>query len=422
VGEHMSLSQLQQEADRCWKKMNCWQAKKADKLNFSKSSAAGGVFLTGATGFLGAFLLQALLQQLPTAKVYCLIRAHNAVEAQQKLRSSLKKYLSSAEINYGRIVPVMGDLTKPLLGMSEEQFQLVAHSVGTIYHSGANVNMFYPYAALKSANVSGTLEVIRLAATGSSKILHYISTLDVLESLIKMGGDVFYEKDSIAQGDGIAGGYAQSKWIAEQLVQRAALGGLPVCIYRPGMVSGHSQQGDSNTNDVLCRFIKSLIQLQVAPDLAMRVDMTPVDYVSKAIARLSSSPKAIGKVFHVVNPQPIGLNDMVATLQARGYAIAQIDYSKWLHQLYTRPNELSALAAFTAQATPEEQQTCLELWLGGHYIFDCTHTKRRLKGELINCPPADSKLLNSYLDYFVQKGFIPEATAGPALFTAQLTY
>lgn len=407
LSEHMSLPQLQQEAADCWTAVNCWQR----QAIADRSTAPNGIFMTGATGFLGAFLLQALLQQSATAKIYCLIRAHNAVEAQQKLRTSLEKYLPPAEIAYDRIVPVMGDLTRPLLGMDEAQFQLIAQSVSAIYHSGANVNMFYPYTALKGANVGGTQSVIQLATTGRFKVLHHISTLDVFESLARMGTDVFYENDSIAQGDGISGGYAQSKWIAEKLVMKAAAKGLPVCLYRPGMVTGHSQQGDSNTNDVLCRFIKSLIQLQAAPDLAMRVDMTPVDYVSKAIARLSYQPEAIGKVFHIVNPQPIDLKELVATLQARGYAIAPTNYSDWLNQLYTQPNELSTLAAFTAKASPEEQQTCLELWLGGHYVFDCANTERGLKGELIKCPPADRQLLSTYLNYFVQKGFIPKAAA-----------
>ena len=400
-GEYMSLSQLQTEVE----------ASQGYPMRIASGcSAEKDIFMTGATGFLGAFLLQALLQKT-TSKIYCLIRASSLSEAQQKIRVVLGKYCSLTEIPYGRIVPVVGNLMQPDLGMEAGQFRAIAHSVGAIYHCGANVNMFYPYTALKSANVRGTQAVIKLAATGPIKVLHHVSTLDVLESLARMGRNTFYETDDIAQGEGISGGYAQSKWIAEQLVHQAAAQGLPVRIYRPGMVSGHSKQGQSNTNDVLCRFLKSLIQLQSAPNLVLNVDMTPVDYVSEAIAQLSLKPipTAGCKVFHILNPSPMALSKIVTTLRANGYDIKTTEERAWLKRLYSEPTALSALAAFTAEATEEEQHTCLELWLGGHYIFDCSNTLEKLKDQPVACPPADEKLLSTYLRYFCQKGFITTA-------------
>ncbi|MGC1306011.1 MAG: thioester reductase domain-containing protein [Phormidesmis sp.] len=407
--EHMSLPQMQAEVAAC--EVSRFQT------GGHGLSAHSDIFMTGATGFLGAFLLQALLQQT-SSKIYCLVRANNASEAQQKIRTVLGQYFSTAKIDYHRLVPVVGNLMRPNLGMEADQFEAIARSTGAIYHCGANVNMFYPYTALKSANVLGTQAVIRLATTGPLKVLHYISTLDVLESLARMGQDIFYEQDDIAQGEGISGGYAQSKWIAEQLVQQAAAKGLPVCIYRPGMVSGHSQTGQANTNDVLCRFIKSLIQLQAAPEVELNVDMTPVDYVSQAIAQLSLQPSLQPsspiyerpQVFHIVNAAPITLNEIITTLNASGYPINRLDESRWLNRLYTEPSALSELAAFTASATAEEQRTCLELWLGGHYIFDCANTTQGLAGHAIHCPPANGKLLGTYLNYFSQTGFIASSS------------
>lgn len=404
-GGYMSLQQMQAEVG----------ASQNDPIQIlSDRSTEKDIFMTGATGFLGNFLLQELLQQT-SSKVYCLVRASSLLEAQQKIFAALKKYCSSTEIPYHRIVPVVGNLMHPNLGMEAVQFRAIAHLVGSIYHCGANVNMFYPYTALKSVNVRGTREIIKLAATGPVKVLHHVSTLDVLESLARMGQDTFYENDNIAQGEGILGGYAQSKWIAEQLVYQASVQGLPVCIYRPGMVTGHSKQGQSNTNDVLCRFIKSLIQLQSAPELALSVDMTPVDYVSKAIARISLQSVSTAKcqVFHIVNPTSIALNEIVTTLAANGYDIKTIDEQTWLKRLCSEPTALSALAAFTASATEEEQRIYLELWLGGRYIFDCSSTTEQLENQEIACPPADKTLLSTYLRYFNQQGFIETTAALP---------
>lgn len=402
--EHMSIAQMEAES------INCWNDAALSPL-FEKSSKEkplrNHLFVTGATGFLGTSLLQALLAQTPAStKIYCLIRAHDAVDAQQKLQIAIAKYLHGAEISCDRLIPVVGDLSAPYLGIEKEQFAEIARSTQAIYHSGASVNMFYPYTALKSVNVSGTQEVIRLAATGPLKVLHHISTLDVFESLARTGADILYESDSPAQGEGISGGYAQSKWVAERIVRLAQAAGLPVCLYRPGMISGHSQTGYANTQDVLCRFIKTLVQMKAAPKLDLNIDMTPVDYVSRAIAQLSFQSEAVGQTFHIVNPQPLSLSQMVETLQSNHYEITTIQSDHWLKRWSSEPHALSALAAFTAEATPEEQRVCLELWLGGHYVFDCSSTIQCLKGQRVFCPPADSKLLSTYLSYFTKANFI----------------
>ncbi|MEO1394664.1 MAG: amino acid adenylation domain-containing protein [Cyanobacteria bacterium J06634_5] len=393
--EHMSIQQMSAEVE----------SYEDIRVQFNQPSAEEGIFLTGATGFLGAFLLKELLQQT-NSKIYCLIRAKDNSEAEQKIHRNLEKYFPSVSIPYHRVIPVLGNLMQKKLGLSETKFEEVAQAVGAIYHCGANVNMFYPYTALQSVNVRGTHEVIKLAVTGSPKVLHHMSTLDVLESLARTGTQTFYEDDDIAQGDGISGGYAQSKWIAEMLVKRAGRQGLPVCIYRPGMVTGHSKQGQSNTNDVLCRFLKSLIQLKRSPDLVMSIDMTPVDYVSKAIVQLSLQPSSTGKTFHVVNPKPMALSTLIDELENVGYPTTKIPYPEWLKALHLEPNAMSALAAFTVEASAEEQQTCLELWLGGNYIFDCQHTTQGLAAHSFSCPPADRELLRTYLSYFIQTGFV----------------
>lgn len=375
------------------------------------------ILLTGCTGFVGAFLLHELLRQTQ-AKVYCLVRVQHLSEVPQKIRITLERYFDSATAYLSRIIPVIGDLTQPKLGLTEQRFHALANSVDTIYHCGANVNLLYPYTALRNTNVGGTCEVLRLASFGKPKRLHYLSTLDVFESVARMGVRVFHEQDSIELGQGISGGYAQSKWIAEQLVKRAAERGLPVCIYRPGMVTGHSESGHSNTADMFCRFVKSIIQLQQAPDLDLMLDMTPVDYATRAIVQLSLQPEQLGQTFHLVNPNPIHLSQLVDVLRTRGYLIRQVPYLQWQATLKQEPNDLSPLAALLTDESENNQRTGLEMWLGGNDQFDCTNTYRGLQGYPTSCPPANPKLVNTYLDHFVESDFIkaaPAYSASPSL-------
>src|SRR5205823_4505156 len=155
----------------------------------------------------------------------------------------------------------------------------------------------YPYHALKAANVLGTQEVLRLATQDKIKPLHYISTLSVFSHKKAASGRPIRESDSLDDHrEHIHGGYAQSKWVAEKLVTTARSRGLPVVIYRPGRITGHSQSGMWRTDDVLCRMLKGCIQLGSIPgqDTAEMMEMTPVDYVSQAIVSLSRRKASFG--------------------------------------------------------------------------------------------------------------------------------
>ncbi|MGC1396002.1 MAG: thioester reductase domain-containing protein, partial [Coleofasciculaceae cyanobacterium] len=210
------------------------------------------IFLTGATGFLGAFLLQDLLQET-TATIYCLVRAANLEDAKQKLRKNLKLYLLPDLTLDKRVVIVLGDLGQPRFGLSEQQFSELATSVDLIYHNGAFVNLIYPYSALRSVNVLGTQEILKLASQIKVKPVHFISTLDVFQTPFYAGLKAILEDDDLTNVEGLADGYAQTKWVGEKLVMAANARGIPASIYRPGMITGHSQTGASQTNDLIGR-------------------------------------------------------------------------------------------------------------------------------------------------------------------------
>jgi len=154
------------------------------------------LFVTGATGFLGAFLLYELLQRT-RADVYCLVRATSLEEGQARIQNTLKRYLLWNESLNARIIPVLGDLRQPHLGMEPEQFFRLAEKIDIIYHCGAWVNMVYPYSVLKAANVVGTQEVLRLASQTKTKPVHFISTVDVLSSANHVGIRTVGEKEPI---------------------------------------------------------------------------------------------------------------------------------------------------------------------------------------------------------------------------------
>jgi amino acid adenylation domain-containing protein/thioester reductase-like protein len=360
----------------------------------------GAVFLTGATGFIGAFILYEILQQTK-ATVYCLIRAESKVQAYQRLRQTFQKYLPDVEFSYARIVPIIGDISRPLLGMPKAEFEQLAESIDVIYHSAANVNLLYPYAALKASNVIGTKSILKLATYTKAKPVHYISTLDVFESLAGTGVPMIYENDSIAQGNGIIGGYSQSKWIGERLIADAKAQGLPTCIYRPGMVTGHHKTGVSNPEDLMSRLLKTFIQLKSAPNLDLMIDMTPVDYISKAVVHLSLQPTSLDQAFHLVNPNPKGIDKLILEMNNIGYSIEKVKYEDWKTALNNESNSLSPLKNIVTE-TISGNLSRLEIWLSGSQIFDCSNTVKGLQGSEIYCPYIKSSVVKKYISHIFE--------------------
>jgi len=361
------------------------------------------LFLTGATGFLGAFLLQELLLQT-RADIYCLVRCANAESGQMRIQKNLESYGLWQEDFQSRIIPVGGDLSKYQLGLSAEQFQILAGKIDGIYHSAAWLNYVYPYSALKATNVLGTQEILRLASIMKLKPVHHVSTVAVFDSSA-YGGKAVTESDPLAHNAGMKLGYSQSKWVAEKLVAIARDRGIPVCIYRAPFISGHSQTGVWYTDDVICRMIKGCILMGSMTDVTPNLDLSPVDYASKSIVYLSRQKESLGQAFHLNNPQPGSWSQMTDFIRNFGYPIEHLDYQDWQSQLRkkagSKENPLYHLLPFFLQQLSEEQPR------GPQIKCEATISALADSSPLL-CPPVDAELLNTYFSFFIRSGFLAE--------------
>ncbi|MBT9315806.1 thioester reductase domain-containing protein [Leptothoe spongobia] len=374
------------------------------------------LFLTGATGFLGAFLLQELLEQTQ-AKIYCLVRTVDTSTGITRLQENLKHYGIWKTSYQKRIVPIVGDLSQPLLGMNADTFEALAKEIDSIYHSGAWLNYLYPYERLKAVNVSGTQEVLRLASQSKVKPVHFISSIAVFDSL-KYAQKHLTELDLPIYDRDIYLGYSQSKRVAEQLVTKARDRGLPVCIYRPPFISGHSQTGISNMDDLICRLIVGCLQLGRAPELDFLLDLAPVDYVSRGIAYLSMQPDSIGKVFHLNNPQPFYWHQLIDWMQSSGFPIERVAYHNWVNQLRSirsaHRNPLSPLRPFFRKRLADANMTLPELYQQSRRPrFDCQLTRTALSESGITCPAINASLLRTYFEYFWETGSLTHSDLPP---------
>ncbi|XXY48826.1 amino acid adenylation domain-containing protein [Sorangium sp. So ce269] len=369
------------------------------------------VLLTGATGFLGAFLLDELCRRTQ-ATVYCLVRCRDADDGRRRLRQGLEAYALGSGALSPRVVPVPGDMSRPLLGLGEAEFERLAAEVDVVYHNGALVNFAYPYEALKAPNVLGTQEVLRLAAAFRVKPLHYISTVSVLPS---GRAERIREDEPLGPPGSVAAGYAQSKWVAERLVRAASLRGLPVTIYRPGTVSGDSRTGAWNTGELMCRTLKACVQLGSYPDMDALLDLAPVDYVSSAVVALSLRPESVGRTYHLVNPEPVRTGAIWSILRSRGYRLRACGFEAWLDQLAAAASaspdsSLAELLAIMELLPPEDRTASGPRALR----CDCRGTLEMLEGTAVACPPIDDGLLSTYIAPLIASGFLDPPGAAAA--------
>ncbi|OQY57302.1 MAG: hypothetical protein B6247_00650, partial [Candidatus Parabeggiatoa sp. nov. 2] len=359
------------------------------------------IFLTGATGFLGTYLLSELLAQT-TADIYCLTRSSDVDNAQKRLQSQLESYSLWQETYRHRLLPVIGDLSKPLLGLSEPQFSELSEKLEVIYHNGAWVNHIYPYTVLKATNVLGTQEVLRLAFQTKTKQVHFVSTFFSIPAI--------EESDSLDKSQ-FVDGYVETKWVAEQLVKQAGERGLPVCIYRPSRVTGHSQTGISNLADIINLLIKGCIQLGKAPVFGeIEEYLTPVDYVSRAIVYLSQQPKQLGKSFDLIHSHaPTRWHDLLFDkLRALGYPLEQTSYASWRTELsHQTTNALyPLLSLFPQREDSVEQSATEEPAFDYRKTISFQNTLEGLADTDIVCPRFDKELLSTYFSYFWNCGFL----------------
>ncbi|MGH3159853.1 MAG: thioester reductase domain-containing protein, partial [Streptosporangiaceae bacterium] len=217
------------------------------------------VLLTGATGFLGPFLLRSLLDQT-SATYTVLVRGADPSAARERLKSDLQAAglydLRTAEVFDSRIHVICGDLASPHLGLSDRVWLQLAEAIDTIVHNGAWVDYILDYGTLRPANVEGTRELLGLACTARRKQFHFVSSTTIFGFTAKR---FLLERDSNPEMTGLDFGYAQTKWVSEQLVLQAREQGIDARIYRPAFITA-SSAGFGHSTDIVVRLLAFMIK------------------------------------------------------------------------------------------------------------------------------------------------------------------
>jgi thioester reductase-like protein len=360
--------------------------------------APEAVLLTGATGFVGAFLLAELLSRR-TGEVHCLVRAEDPAHALRRITANLESYDLDVAAHRSRIVPVVGDLAKPFLGLGEKRFAELPREIGSIIHCGGVVKWTYPYSRLEAANVAGTRQVLRLATLAVPRPVHFISTVGVFSSN-EYPHETVAETADLRTSGPLVVGYAQSKWVAEQMVRTAHERGLPTTIHRIN-TGGHSATGAFNRLDHLNMMIKGCVEAGIAPDhVAMQLQPAPIDYVAGAVVELAARPDLSGGTFHLVNGAPMTWRELFDSVEEFGYPLRRLSFDDWRARITSARSGTMALLGLVPFLTDAVDDVKVP-------VSESTLTGAALAGTGVSCPPLDTALVHTYLRRFVSSNFVP---------------
>nr|CAD7594039.1 unnamed protein product [Timema genevievae] len=320
------------------------------------------VLLTGVTGFVGAFILKELLTSTK-ATVYCLVRETPGSTPLQRIKDTLWEYgilrkgAQADEMDKkieARVVPIKGDIALVNLGMSEDDYMYLSYEVDSIIHAAAMVNLVYPYRALHGANVLGTENVILFALEHKIKPIHHISFFPEesdscdcsTNAVFPCAKEEYYEDDDMSKyPDKLTSGYAQSKWVSEQLIE-----------------------------------------------------LTPVDFVCKMIVGLTQDiMHSIGKTFHLINTSSMDCRDLWQLLRVQGFPVKIVPYQTWYSNVKTGAQN----GEINRADNPLTSLLYMLDTLVRHLNLDNT-----MAMQAVTYPEVDADLMRLYLKHLSTLGFI----------------
>jgi thioester reductase-like protein len=302
------------------------------------------VLLTGATGYLGSYLLRELLVD-KERRVTALVRGADNEAARARLAEVLRYYFGAGTTlaNAPGLTVLAADLRRDDLGLVPSAYDRIASEVQAIYHSAANVKHFGHYSDFHNDNVSATARLLKLAAYRGGDF-HFVSTLSACGRAPQTGFHLFTEYDAVPEtlDDNY---YIRSKQEAERLVI-AARDTLPnASIHRVGNLVFAADGGPLQRNveqNAFFRQLAAFLRLGVTPG-DFHIWLCHVDLVARGLILLAESKGLTNQTHHLENSH----RETPASFIAAARRIRIVGFDDFLDRLQAAIDEPTADAALT---------------------------------------------------------------------------
>jgi NAD(P)-dependent dehydrogenase (short-subunit alcohol dehydrogenase family) len=269
-------------------------------------------FVTGGTGFIGRYLVERLLKRGGT--VHVLVREGS--------RGRLEELRSGWGEDGERVIPVIGDLSQPMLGVEAAEIEDLTGRIDHFYHLAAVYDMEAGEAAIRAANIDGTIHAVELANRIEAGCFHLASSIAVA-GLFKgtWREDMFEEAEGLDTHPYFRTKH-ESEAIARDQLER------PLRVYRPGIVVGDSETGQMDKIDGPYYFFKLIQRIRgvIPPWMptvgieGKQINLIPVDFVADAIDHISHEEGLDGKTFHLTDPKPHSVGEILNLFASSAHA------------------------------------------------------------------------------------------------------
>jgi thioester reductase-like protein len=339
------------------------------------------LLMTGFPGFLGSALLPRLLARRPGVEAVCLVQPRHAALA----RSRVKELEVTDPATAGRVRLAVGDITIPGLGLDPDE-RVRLDDVAEVWHLAAVYDLAVPPEVARRVNVDGTANVVAFARQQPAlRRFQYVSTC-----YVSGRHEGLFKEDSLEEGQVFRNHYEVTKYEAEVLVRAAMAEGLPATVYRPGIVVGDSETGETQKYDgpyFLATFLRRQPRVALVPAVGdadrVRVCLVPRDFVVDAMDELSVLERSEGRTYALVDPDPPTVREVV-TLFARSLGKRVV----WVplplapvHALVDRVPGAEAALGLPAEALD---------YFASPTTYATDHTTSDLAGSGLTCPRFES--------------------------------
>lgn len=250
------------------------------------------IFLTGGTGFIGGYTIARLLDPAYNhdVEIHALVRAKNQDDAYARLWQQLQLHWDAATFRamQSKIIPVLGDLHAPHLGIDNTTGTRLVKDIDSVLHIAASLNRKSSKACLNT-NLRGTLSVIQLAKaideTNGLRRYSHVSTVAVAGH---RSHEVVQEDLAIDWNKSDYDPYARTKKFCEHMA-RELMPDVPKTFFRPSIVMGDSRpsyEGKTSQFDMVRAFcfFADLPLIPLRP--TDRMDIVPANWVAHGVASL----------------------------------------------------------------------------------------------------------------------------------------
>ncbi|MFM5944364.1 MAG: SDR family oxidoreductase, partial [Dolichospermum sp.] len=379
------------------------------KVDLSQNTQTKTCLLTGASGFVGTYFLKELLDSTDL-NIACLVRAANEEAGLQRIKKTARKF--DVKLLQGwenRVQIIIGDMSKKLFGLEEDRYDELARSIDSVYHVAAVDNFYLPYDIIKNTNVVGTIEVADFALSGKVKPLYNVSSCAV--SLIE-------ECAEKPIPIGLVNGYAQTKYVTEQIVLRLAEQGYPWVNYRLGyLYSLGVEHIAKNTplhklfalvekayenidddffidEDAFENLLCAIYHISCIPDMDADFDLMSVEYAAKAIISTSLLPTNKRKHnYTFYNPHPLNWSDVIRYFDKLDKHIELVPLRSFVdkYEEYVRHTNKNGIKLLKSVVSPELENQV-------NTMFRNISTDQ-VDTYLHWCLPSDKQFTHQYIEF-----------------------